>query len=135
MYRDIVENYDNFNDGLKSNYPGIVADVISVINQGTYTRGTKVNTIGLERYYQSRKQQAGISKELKEEQTFATTAAAIRKDKILLLNNALIESLTQITNRKAQELEQSLATLQDSDLKGLSDLCCNYSKLQHYSKS
>ena len=71
---------------------------------------------------------------MKEEQTFATTAAAIRKDKILLLNNALIESLTQITNRKAQELEQSLATLQDSDLKGLSDLCCNYSKLQHYSK-
>src|SRR5919197_2101264 len=52
MYRDIIENYENFADSLKSNYPGIIVDVISVINQGMDTKGTKVSTIGLERYYQ-----------------------------------------------------------------------------------
>jgi hypothetical protein len=38
-----------------------------------------------------------------------------------------------ITKRRRQELEQSLARLQDSDLKKISELCCNYSKLKHYS--
>src|ERR687885_1663419 len=32
MYRDIIENYDNFTDSLKLNYPEIIVDVISVIN-------------------------------------------------------------------------------------------------------
>jgi hypothetical protein len=62
IYRDIMENYDNFTDSLKSNYLRIIVDVISVINQGMDTKGIKVNIIGLERYYQSRKQQAGMSK-------------------------------------------------------------------------
>ncbi|HZA06412.1 MAG TPA: hypothetical protein VE619_01805, partial [Nitrososphaeraceae archaeon] len=56
MYRDIIENYESFPDSLKSNYPKIIVDVISVINQGIDTRGTKVNVIGLDKYYQSRKE-------------------------------------------------------------------------------
>jgi hypothetical protein len=99
-----------------------------------------VSSIGLERYYQSRKQQAVMSKEVKEEPLTSTAtstrtaaAAAIRKEKIPLSNNDLVESLAQITKRRRQELEQSLARLQDSDLKKISELCCNYCKLQHYS--
>jgi hypothetical protein len=143
IYRDIMENYDNFTDSLKSNYPRIIVDVISVINQGVDTKGIKVNIIGLERYYQSRKQQAGMSKEGKEAPSPTTTAApsimttaaaAVHKDKIPLSKNDLVESLAQITNRKRQELEQSLARLQDSDLKKINELCRNYNKLQHYSK-
>jgi hypothetical protein len=145
IYRDIMENYDNFTDSLKSNYLRIIVDVISVINQGMDTKGIKVNIIGLERYYQSRKQQAGMSKEGKEApsptttaapsiMTTTTAAAAVHKDKIPLSKNDLVESLTQITNRKRQELEQSLARLQDSDLKKINELCRNYNKLQHYSK-
>jgi hypothetical protein len=143
IYRDIMENYDNFTDSLKSNYLRIIVDVISVINQGMDTKGIKVNIIGLERYYQSRKQQAGMSKEGKEAPSPTTTAApsimttaaaAVHKDKIPLSKNDLVESLAQITNRKRQELEQSLARLQDSDLKKINELCCNYNKLQHYSK-
>jgi hypothetical protein len=42
MYRDIIENCDKFSDNLKSNYPGIIIDVISIINQGMDTKGTKV---------------------------------------------------------------------------------------------
>jgi hypothetical protein len=145
IYRDIMENYDNFTDSLKSNYLRIIVDVISVINQGMDTKGIKVNIIGLERYYQSRKQQAGMSKEGKEApsptttaapsiMTTTTAAAAVHKDKIPLSKNDLVESLAQITNRKRQELEQSLARLQDSDLKKINELCRNYNKLQHYSK-
>jgi hypothetical protein len=143
IYRDIMENYDNFTDSLKSNYLRIIVDVISVINQGMDTKGIKVNIIGLERYYQSRKQQAGMSKEGKEAPSPTTTAApsimttaaaAVHKDKIPLSKNDLVESLAQITNRKRQELEQSLARLQDSDLKKINELCRNYNKLQHYSK-
>jgi hypothetical protein len=145
IYRDIMENYDNFTDSLKSNYLRIIVDVISVINKGMDTKGIKVNIIGLERYYQSRKQQAGMSKEGKEAPSPTTTtaapsimtttaAAAVHKDKIPLSKNDLVESLTQITNRKRQELEQSLARLQDSDLKKINELCRNYNKLQHYSK-
>jgi hypothetical protein len=138
IYRDIIENYENFSDTLKSNYPRIIVDFISVINQGMDTKGIKVNIIGLEKYYQSRKQQAVITEEVEEETpaiaTSATTAAAIHKEKIPLSKNDLFESLTQITNRKRQELEQSLARLQDSDLKKISELCLNYNKLQHYSK-
>jgi hypothetical protein len=144
IYRDIMENYDNFTDSLKSNYLRIIVDVISVINQGMDTKGIKVNIIGLERYYQSRKQQAGMSKEGKEAPSPTTTAApsimttaaaaVVHKDKIPLSKNDLVESLAQITNRKRQELEQSLARLQDSDLKKINELCRNYNKLQHYSK-
>jgi hypothetical protein len=138
IYRDIMENYDNFTDSLKSNYLRIIVDVISVINQGMDTKGIKVNIIGLERYYQSMKQQAAMTKEgkegVQEPLTSTTTAAAIHKDKIPLSKNDLLESLTQITNRKRQELEQSLARLQNSDLKKINELCRNYNKLQHYSK-
>jgi CII-binding regulator of phage lambda lysogenization HflD len=42
MYRDIIENYDKFSNSLKSNYPEIIVDVISVINQGIDTKGNKV---------------------------------------------------------------------------------------------
>jgi hypothetical protein len=132
MYKDILENYEIFTDSLKSNYPGIIVDIISVINQGVDTKGTKVSIIGLERYYQSRKQQ----KEMREEEPLTaatTTAAAIHKEKIPTSRNDLIENLARITNRKRQELEQSLATLQESDLKKIGDLCRNYSKLQYYS--
>jgi hypothetical protein len=127
MYRDIIENYDKFGESSRSNYPRVIIDVISVINHGTDTKGTKVSTISLESYYKSRKQQEEMNK------TEPLAATAINKEKIPLPNN-LIESLAKITKRKRQDLEQSLATLQDSDLKRLSDLCRNYSKLQHYSK-
>jgi ribosomal protein L23 len=140
MYRDIIENYDKFSDSLKSNYPGIIVDVISVINRGTDTKGTKVSIVGLERYYQSRKRQAVMSNAVKEEHSppiispssINTTAAAVHK-KILSSNNELVEKLAQITNRKRHDIEQSLTRLYDSDVKKINELCRNYSKLQHYS--
>src|ERR671932_582972 len=70
MYRDIIENYDNFSDNLKSNYPGIIVDVISVIN-----RDSNINPISIEKSYLTRKQEAAKREE--KTSTVTTTAAAI----------------------------------------------------------
>jgi hypothetical protein len=137
IYRDIMENYENFSDSLKLNYPGIIVDIISIINQGMDTKGIKVSSIDIERYYQSRKQQATMAEEEEELPATTTTtaaAAAIHNEKILLSKNDLVESLSQITNRETKEIEESLARLQDSDLRKIGELCHNYSRLQHYSK-
>jgi hypothetical protein len=152
MYRDIMENYENFSHSLKSNYPRIIVDVISIINHDVDTKGSRVSSIGIEKYYLSRKQQAAAMPEEEgwEEQkaklsaassssptaaVVAAAAAAIHKEKILLLSKKdLIETLSQITNRERKELEESVARLQYSDLKKISELCRNYSKLQYYSK-
>src|ERR671931_2601710 len=38
MYRDIMGNYNS----LKSNYPTIIVDVISILNKGADTKGSRV---------------------------------------------------------------------------------------------
>ena len=45
IYMDIIENYESFGDTLKSNYPGIIVDVISIVNYGMDTKGSKVSAI------------------------------------------------------------------------------------------
>lgn len=144
IYGDIIENYENFSHSLKLNFPTIVVDVISIINQGIDTKGTKVSSIGIEKYYQLRKQQStAISEEEQKKEwktpvtviaTSTTTADAIHKERLLLSNKDLVERLAHITNRERKELEESLARLQDSDLKRISEICRNYSRLQKYSR-
>jgi hypothetical protein len=145
IYRDIIENYENFSHGLKLNFPTIVVDVISIINQGIDTKGTKVSSIGIEKYYQLRKQQSTTMTREEEQKkewktpvtviaTSTTTADAIHKERLLLSNKDLVERLAHITNRERKELEESLARLQDSDLKRISEICRNYSRLQKYSR-
>ena len=144
IYRDIIENYENFSHSLKLNFPTIVVDVISIINQGIDTKGTKVSSIGIEKYYQLRKQQSMMTKEEQKKEwktpvtviatSTTTTAATIHKERLLLSNKDLVEMLAQITNRERKELKESLARLQDSDLKRISEICRNYSRLQKYSR-
>ncbi len=147
IYMDIIENYESFGDSLKSNYPGIIVDVISIINHGMDTKGLEVSNIW--NYYQSRKQQAATMVEGQREKILsysgasnttttaatAIAAAATHKEKILLLSKKeLVGRLSKFTDRDRKELERSLSRLQDSDLKKISELCSNYSKLQYYSK-
>ena len=138
ILRDIMENYENFSHRLKSDYPRIIVDVISILHRGIDTNGIKVNPISIEKYYQSRKQQAAMTKEegLKSPSATTTTiaAAAIQKEKIPLSNDELVERLVHITNRERKELQKSIERLPNSDLKKISELCRNYSKLQRYSK-
>jgi hypothetical protein len=144
IYGDIIENYENFSHSLKLKFPTIVVDVISIINQGIDTKGTKVSSIGIEKYYQLRKQQSMATSEEEQKKewktpvtvisTSMTTADAIHKERILLANKNLVERLAHITNRERKELEESLARLQDSDLKRISEICRNYKRLQKYSR-
>jgi hypothetical protein len=144
IYGDIIENYENFSHSLKLNFPTIVVDVISIINQGIDTKGNKVSSIGTEKYYQLRKQQSMATSEGEQKKewktpvtviaTSTTTADAIHKERLLLSNKDLVERLAHITNRKRKELEESLARLQDSDLKRISEICRNYNRLQKYSR-
>jgi hypothetical protein len=138
MYRDIMENYQEFSHSLKSNYPGIIVDVISIIDKGVDTKGSRVNPISIEKYYQLRKQQVTMTEEeegkISVTSTSTIAAAAIHKEKILISRKDIVESLVQITNRERKELQETIARLQDSDLKKISELCHNCSRLQYYSK-
>jgi len=137
MYRDIIENYDYFSESLKSNYPRIIVDVISTI----INHDSIVNPIVIEKYYQLKKQEAALANKEEEDlgKTLTTahtsrTAAAIHKEKLPLLNDELIARLAQITNRDRITLQKAVERLPYSDLKKISELCRNYSKLQYYSK-
>jgi hypothetical protein len=138
MYRDIMENYQEFSHSLKSNYPGIILDVISILDKGVDTKGSRVNSISIEKYYQLRKQQETMTEEeegkISVTSTSTIAAAAIHKEKILISRKDIVESLVQITNREMKELQETITRLQDSDLKKISELCHNYSRLQYYSK-
>ncbi|MGA9170987.1 MAG: hypothetical protein WBZ20_12670 [Nitrososphaeraceae archaeon] len=134
LMRDIMENYDNFDDTLKSEYPAIIVDIISILHIGIDTKGVKVSSIGIDKYYQSRKLKATT---VRATTTSTTVAADLHKDKIMLssdLSEGLVESLLQITERRRTDLEESLARLPSPDLKRISELCQNYSRLQRYSK-
>ena len=120
------------------------------------TKGNTVSSISIDKYYQSRKQQAALS--AKEDEvpvpiptttTTTTTTAGIttsvaaaaattlHEDKIPLSSNSkeeLVESLCQITDRTRNDLLESLGRLQSQDFKRLSELCHNYSRIQKYSK-
>jgi tRNA uridine 5-carbamoylmethylation protein Kti12 len=135
ILREIMENYESFSHSLKSNYPGIIVDVISIIHRGIDTNGTGVNAISVGKYYQSRKQQAVMTdgrvkyKMSNAATTTTTTAAAIHKKKIPLSKDELVERLPQITDRERKRLQKSIERLPYSDLKKLSELSHNY-KLQ-----
>ena len=53
-----MENYDNSNETLKSNYPKLVLNIASIVHKGTDLNGERVGVYGLERYYQRNKSSA-----------------------------------------------------------------------------
>ena len=144
ILRDIMENYESFSHSLKSNYPIIIVDVISILHIGIDTNGTRVNPISVGRYYQLRKQQDTMIEEKWLKTSIATTsasatttitrAAAIHRKKIPLSKDELVELLVHVTNRDRRELQKSIERLSYLDLKKLSELSRNYSKVQRYSK-
>ena len=50
IYKDIMENFDNSDETLKSKYPKIILNIISIIQKGVDLNGDKINIYGLERY-------------------------------------------------------------------------------------
>lgn len=131
IMKDIMENYNSLDDTLKSEYPGIIVDIISILHNGIDTKGVKVSLISIDKYYQSRKIQATTSV-----RATTKTRSTQHNDKNMFSSYSteeLIESLSQITSRGRTDLEQSLARLQKADLKRIYELCHNYNRLQKYS--
>ena len=131
IYNDIMENYQNFDHNLKSNYPGIIIDVISIINRGIDTEGNKISVYSLHEYYRSQKiikaQEKGEEKTLQKDLDILESY-----DKEEQQN--LVANLSQITGMEMGDLGESLAKMQSSDVKKISNLCLNYTKLQKYSR-
>jgi hypothetical protein len=123
IYRDIMENYQNSNDLLRNNYPKIIVDVVSVLNTGLDTSGKRVAVYGVYDYYLARKSQVHVLSELE------------RIDKAqhpIMGEHVLIQTLIQITGRGQEELELLLAKLTESDIRKISDLCTNYTRIERY---
>lgn len=153
IYKDIMENYDNVDNELKNYYPKIILNVISIIRRGSDISGEKVNLYGLERYYLKNKTDAlnrkldlsesmvidvqkTVDIETKKSIDISSTQPMIQPSvkENLLSKKDLVNSLSVITGRKKNELNELLTKIPEQDYKKITDLCVNYNKLQKYSK-
>jgi len=155
IYKDIMENYDTVDDDHRNYYPKIILNVISIIRTGHDIRGEKVNLYGLERYYLKNKHYvmdnkldvSGPSVSLVEDLQKTITIDDKKPNDIVALQTSpavlkestlskkdLVNSLSVITGRKKNELNELLTRIPEQDNKKITDLCVNYSKLQKYSK-
>lgn len=152
IYKDIMENYDNIDSELKNYYPKIILNIISIIRRGSDISGEKVNLYGLERYYLKIKHDAvnkklDISelivadvqktdnidaKQLNDDSSLPLIPPSVKEN--IMSKKDLVNSLSVITGRKKNELNELLAKIPEQDFKKITDLCVNYSKLQKYSK-
>ena len=153
IYKDIMENYDNIDNELKDYYPKIILNIISIIRRGSDISGEKLNLYGLERYYLKNKHDA-VNGKLDISEPIVTDVQ--KTDNIdakkpndnsslqplippsvkenIMSKKDLVNSLSVITGRKKNELNELLAKIPEQDFKKINDLCINYSKLQKYSK-
>lgn len=133
IYGDLLENYQAASDILKLNYPGIIVDVVAVLNNGIDTSGKQVSVYGVYDYYLSRKSEpvsnniAGVDISIK-----ITSDEDKNKRERDASNNDLVQSLVRITGRNSKEIEESLARLNNSDIERIRNLCVNYPKIDKY---
>jgi hypothetical protein len=133
IYGDLLENYQAASDILKLNYPGIIVDVVAVLNNGIDTSGKQVSVYGVYDYYLSRKSEpvsnniAGV--DVSNKITSDEGKNKIERD---ASNNDLVQSLVRITGRNSKEIEESLARLNNSDIERIRNLCVNYPKIDKY---
>lgn len=148
-----MENYDNVDNDLKNYYPKIILNIISIIRRGSDISGEKVNLYGLERYYLNNKHDAANKKLDISEPIVADVQKTDNIDankpndnsslrplipssvnENIMSKKDLVNSLSVITGRKKNELNELLAKIPEQDFKKITDLCLNYSKLQKYSR-
>lgn len=158
IYKDLTENYSKFDDSLKLIYPKIILDIVSILLNNVDTKGKKIGVYGALNYYEEKKNEYSsyydnYKRRDQESLSTSTSKAKINskaikidsldyplkgKDKNILLSdnndNTILDSLIEITGRNRKDLNSSLNTLSDIDLKRLNDLCNNYDKLKKYCK-
>lgn len=158
IYKDLTENYSKFDDSLKLIYPRIILDVISILLNKVDTKGRKIGIYGALNYYEEKKNKYGSYYENYKRHDQGSLSATISNTKInskaikidsldhqlkgkgtnILLpdnnDNTILDNLTEITGRNRKDLNSSLSSLSDIDLKRLKDLCNNNDRLRKYYK-
>lgn len=160
IYKDLTENYSKFGYSLKLIYPKILLDVISILLNKVDTEGRKIGVYGTLNYYEEKKNVYNSYYENYKHQDSKSLSTimsntkinskAIKidsldrqlksKDRNTFLSdnndhdNTILGSLTEITGRNSTDLNSSLSSLSDIDLKRLKDLCNNYDRLRKYCK-
>ena len=134
IYGDLLENYQAASDILKLNYPGIIVDVVAVLNNGIDTSGKQVSVYGVYDYYLSRKSEPVSNNIAGVDVSNKIPASEEDKNKTErdASNNDLVQSLVRITGRNSKEIEESLARLNNSDIERIRNLCVNYPKIDKY---
>jgi hypothetical protein len=133
IYGDLLENYQAANDILKLNYPGIIVDVVAVLNKGIDTSGKQVSVYGVYDYYLSRKSEPVSNNIVRVDVSNKITPDEDKnKTEHDSSNNDLVQSLVRITSRNSKEIEESLARLNNSDIERIRNLCVNYPKIDKY---
>lgn len=125
IYQDIMENYQNSDNMIRNNYPGIIVDVVAVLDTGLDTTGKKVAVYGVYDYYLMRKSRVNVLSEPKIKTVDKTQHQ-------IMGEHVLIQTLIQITGRSEEELELLLTKLTESDVRKISNLCTNYTRIEKY---
>ncbi len=158
IYKDLMENYSKFDDSLKLIYPKIILDIMSILLNKVDTKGEKIGVYGALNYYEEKKKDYNSYYEnykRQDQESLSTTISSTKinskaikidsldhqlkgKDRNIFVsdnnNNTILDSLTEITGRNKKDLDSSLSSLSDIDLKRLKDLCNNYDRLRKYCK-
>ena len=134
IYGDLLENYQAASDILKLNYPGIIVDVVAVLNNGIDTSGKQVSVYGVYDYYLLRKSEPVSNNIAGVDVSNKIPASEEDKNKTErdVSNNDLVQSLVRITGRNSKEIEESLTRLNNSDIERIRNLCVNYPKIDKY---
>jgi hypothetical protein len=134
IYKDLVENYQGFDDSLKRSYPETLVNVISIIYSGKDASGVEIGSYNAEVYYHTRKVRKdgsdSIFLDLSTDIPAKQTRRSITEQKVS--DNNLVDSLANITGRSKESLHEALKSLSEYDLHSIRDLCSNYNKLQKY---
>ncbi len=129
IYKDIMENYSTFDNTLKSIFPCIILDILSIIYRGHNLEGNKINFYSIDAYYKSSKNKDksyidSIHLFSKRENKVSVTDVKHPED--------LIDLLYKITGRPKDQLNKSFENIIESDLSKIQSLCSNYNKLEKY---
>jgi hypothetical protein len=134
IYKDLVENYQGFDDSLKRSYPETLVNVISIIYSGKDASGEEIGSYNAEVYYHTRKVRKdgsdSIFLDLSTDIPAKQERRSITEQKVS--DNNLVDSLANITGRSKESLHEALKSLSEYDLQSIRDLCSNYNKLQKY---
>ena len=147
IFKDIMENYQSSDHGLKTNYPQIIVDVISTLAKGIDNERKRMTTYSIKSYYQYRKlnidkaiapvttidpipKKKNYSTSIFKSRPISSPSSKYYYNISVEEKSKLIENLNQITGRSKKALELSLADLQLADTRRIRDL--NYGKLQKY---